>query len=336
MKGFYDRLKTMLEQEPSVRMAVSVEGEHPGMQVLWSDPEIWTSGDRELAEQWVAQLRDAVSGSCVQLENDRIFMQRYSAQPELVILGGGHISRELVSLGKQIGFRVTVVDDREEFASEERFPDADRVICGAYDQVFEKLPETPVGYYVVVTRGHLGDKECVRRILQRPFRYAGMIGSRRKVAQTKKDLKAEGFADSLLEQLHAPIGLDIGAVTPEEIAVSIAAELIQVKNRETVQVMDEKVLEALLKPEEKILAMIVEKKGSAPRGAGACMVITEKGAAAGTIGGGAIEYEAQKHGLTMLREKRETDLKAYQLNNIHSAGLGMICGGSNEIFFLRL
>ena len=81
MKGFYDRLKTMLEQEPSVRMAVSVEGEHPGMQVLWSDPEIWTSGDRELAEQWVAQLRDAVSGSCVQLENDRIFMQRYSAQP---------------------------------------------------------------------------------------------------------------------------------------------------------------------------------------------------------------------------------------------------------------
>ena len=86
MKGFYDRLKTMLEQEPSVRMAVSVEGEHPGMQVLWSDPEIWTSGDRELAEQWVAQLRDAVSGSCVQLENDRIFMQRYSAQPELVIL----------------------------------------------------------------------------------------------------------------------------------------------------------------------------------------------------------------------------------------------------------
>ena len=70
MKGFYDRLKTMLEQEPSVRMAVSVEGEHPGMQVLWSDPEIWTSGDRELAEQWVAQLWDAVSGSCVQLEND--------------------------------------------------------------------------------------------------------------------------------------------------------------------------------------------------------------------------------------------------------------------------
>lgn len=100
--------------------------------------------------------------------------------------------------------------------------------------------------------------------------------------------------------------------------------------------MDEKVLEALLKPEEKILAMIVEKKGSAPRGAGACMVITEKGAAAGTIGGGAIEYEVQKHGLAMLREKRETDLKAYQLNNIHSAGLGMICGGSNEIFFLRL
>ena len=86
----------------------------------------------------------------------------------------------------------------------------------------------------------MGTRNVSAEILQRPFRYAGMIGSRRKVAQTKKDLKAEGFADSLLEQLHAPIGLDIGAVTPEEIAVSIAAELIQVKNRETVQVMMKK------------------------------------------------------------------------------------------------
>lgn len=336
MENLFDRMEEMMREEPFVGMGISVEGRHQGTQILWSGDTCLCSEGDVSAAAWLPKLKEAQSGTCIRLEEDRFFVQRYSPQQELVIFGGGHISGALVPLGKMLGFQVTVTDDREAFASAERFPEADRVLCGEYTEIFRELEETQAGYYVVVTRGHLGDKECVRRILQRPFRYAGMIGSRKKVAQTKEDLRKEGFADGLLEQLHAPIGLKIGAETPEEIAVSIAAELIQVKNQEKTQVMDEKVLQALTAPGDKVLAMIVEKKGSAPRGAGTCMVVHKDAAPAGTIGGGAIEYEVQRHAEEMLRRNLVTDRKMYELNNIHSAELGMICGGSNEVFFLRV
>lgn len=336
MKNIYGRLKEMLKKEPAVKFAAVVEGRHQGMQILWSEKNFCCTGEEALARRWIPHLEGAEAGICVCLDEERIFVQRYISQPELVILGGGHISRALAALGKTLGFRVTVADDREEFAAPEWFPEADQVLCGEYPEIFGRIPETQADFFVVVTRGHLGDKECVRRILHRPFRYAGMIGSRKKVAQTKADLREEGFSETLLEQLHAPIGLNIGAVTPEEIAVSIAAELILVKNQEKAQTMDKSVLEMLLAPGEKILAMIVDKKGSAPRGAGACMAIRGDGTSAGTIGGGAIEYEVQNQAHRMLLEKTQTDRKEYQLNNIHSAELGMICGGSNEILFLKI
>lgn len=365
----FGRLAKLLRREPSVGMAIAVEGPRMGMQVLWGAGEVFVfqgcgadqarseaqqtgrlpaaesrpAGKEEGQETeqepiglWTGRLKETPSGSCVWLGENRFFVQRYSAQPELIILGGGHISRSLAPLGKMLGFRVTVADDRPEFVSKERFPEADCLLCGTYEEIFRELPQSQAVYFVVVTRGHLGDKECVRRIFQRPFCYAGMIGSRKKVAQTKADLRGEGVSEKLLEELHAPIGLSIRAETPEEIAVSIAAELIQVKNREKTQVLEESVLEALTAPGEKVLAMIVEKHGSAPRGAGACMAVPALGAPVGTIGGGAVEYEAEKHARDMMREKMDADRQVYQLNNIHSAKLGMICGGSNEVMFLRI
>lgn len=336
MKKQCEIIKKVLKEEGSVRFAVSVQGPHAGTWGIWGKHICTGEENSEVCRRWKKELRHTAGGTCTMVEGDRVFVQDYVSSPDMVILGGGHISKSLVSLGKMLGFRVILADDRPEFASTDRFPQADLVLCEKYEEVFSKIPVSSEGYYVVVTRGHQGDETCVRQILKRSFRYVGMIGSRKKVEQTRKNLEQDGISADLLERLHAPVGIRIGAVTPEEIAVSIAAEIIQVKNQSVREVMSADVFEALMQPEKKILVMIVEKHGSSPRGAGACMVVGREGIVAGSVGGGTVEFEACRYAGRMLADHKTWDLKRYELNNIRSAELGMICGGSNEIVFLRI
>jgi len=127
------------------------------------------------------------------------------------------------------GFDVVVSDDRQAFASKERFPDASEIHAGPWEEIFPKLKINDHSYLVIVTRGHKGDLTCLRWALGTPARYIGMIGSKRKVIEIFKLLEGEGLPRSHLERVHAPVGLDIGALTPEEIAVAIVAEMIAVR-----------------------------------------------------------------------------------------------------------
>jgi xanthine dehydrogenase accessory factor len=145
---------------------------------------------------------------------------------QLLILGAGHVGRALAELAARVGFQVTVVDNRPELADPARFDPSIRVLAGDFGRRIGELPFGPSAYAVVVSPDHRADLECVRAILGREYRYAGFIGSRRKVRMTLAALKEEGFAPERVDALCAPIGLDIGAQTPEEIAVAILAELI--------------------------------------------------------------------------------------------------------------
>jgi xanthine dehydrogenase accessory factor len=147
----------------------------------------------------------------------------------LLIVGGGHVGKAVADLAADLEFDVWIVDDRAEFASPERFPTAERRIAGPVSEVLPSLEITPNTYCLIVTRGHNHDEEALYHLIDRGARYVGMIGSRRKVAHTLEALREEGVDDARLERVHAPIGVPIGAETPEEIAVSIAAELIQVR-----------------------------------------------------------------------------------------------------------
>ena len=149
--------------------------------------------------------------------------------PALVICGGGHVGQAIANLGYSLGFRVVVVDDRPEFASPELFPGADEVIAELYGAALARLDLTSNTYLVLVTRGHRFDLECLRAILGRPAAYIGMIGSKRRVWSVYKLLQGEGIPVSEMARVYAPIGLDIAAETPEEIAVSILAEVIKVR-----------------------------------------------------------------------------------------------------------
>jgi xanthine dehydrogenase accessory factor len=167
--------------------------------------------------------RDDLGGSV------ELFVEPILADPILYIFGGGHVSAQIIPLASRVGFKVEVIDDRPEFADPAKFPDAAKVHQFPFEGVLGKIPVDESSYLVIVTRGHIHDKTVLEQCLRTKAKYIGMIGSRRKKAMIYEKLLEEGFTKSDLDRVHAPIGLDIGAETPEEIAVSIVAELIQVR-----------------------------------------------------------------------------------------------------------
>lgn len=162
-----------------------------------------------------------------------LILEPIAGAPQLLIFGGGHISKYLSRIASVAGFRITVVDDRKEFANAERFPEASKTLAVEFADAFNHVTVTPGTFIVIVTRGHRCDEDVLRKAISTPAKYIGMIGSQRKVRQTYEHLIAEGVPAEKLQHVHAPIGLDIGAVTTEEIAVSIVAELIYVRRGET-------------------------------------------------------------------------------------------------------
>jgi xanthine dehydrogenase accessory factor len=160
-----------------------------------------------------------------------IFVEPILPPASLYIFGAGHVSVNLYKVARGAGFDVTVVDDREAYASRERFPEAREVIAEDFERVMTRLAPNESSYVVIVTRGHRDDMRILRWAVQTPARYIGMIGSKRKTIAIFRELTKEGIAPALFERVHAPVGLDIGAVTPEEIAVAITAELIAVRRR---------------------------------------------------------------------------------------------------------
>jgi xanthine dehydrogenase accessory factor len=169
------------------------------------------------------------AGTLTTKEGAKILLERLTRPPQLYIFGAGHISLYLCALTKLVGFQVTLFDDRVDFANPQRFPEADAIVVRSFEEILAQHSFDAEAYLVIVTRGHLHDYQIVRQLLKAPHRYVGMIGSRHKRAVIFKALADDGFTESQIQSIHSPIGLDIYAETPEEIAVSITAELIQVR-----------------------------------------------------------------------------------------------------------
>src|SRR3984957_13584032 len=157
-----------------------------------------------------------------------IFVEPILPQPILYIFGGGHVASSAARIGHLAGFAIGIVDDRESFANAERFPMAS-AIHTSYEEAFEKIRPTGSTYLLIVTRGHKDDMRVLAWAVRTEARYVGMIGSKRKVISVYRALEREGYSAAEFERVHAPVGLDIGALSPEEIAVSICAELIAVR-----------------------------------------------------------------------------------------------------------
>ncbi|RPI51476.1 MAG: xanthine dehydrogenase [Acidobacteria bacterium] len=159
----------------------------------------------------------------------QVYIEPLEATPRLYVIGAGHVGYHLARLAHTVGFKTRILDDREKFASAERFPDAEEVIVDTIPEWLHRADLPSSAYVVIVTRGHTHDLDALRALAARDLRYLGLIGSKAKVKRIYDVLLAEGMPGECLQRVHAPIGLDIGAVSPEEIAISILAELIAVR-----------------------------------------------------------------------------------------------------------
>jgi xanthine dehydrogenase accessory factor len=274
--------------------------------------------------------------------------------PELIILGAGHIALPLAKLGSMLGYRVVVIDDRPEFASAKRFPDASRIICCSFSDILQHIQPSPRSSVVIITRGHQHDQECLEKLVNFRVAYLGQIGSGRRVAILRNYLLEQGFDRRRLDEIHMPIGLDIGAQTPEEIAVSIAAELVNVRQKGRGRSMSG-VAEAEPTPEipepasaenlavlkllvegvhhgtPAALATIVATTGSAPRKAGAKLLVFADGHTAGTVGGGCGEAQIRRAALNVIHSGQQL-VHLVSMNDEETVEEGMVCGGTMEVF----
>lgn len=158
-----------------------------------------------------------------------IFLEPILPPETLYLFGAGHISQSTAPIAKMLGFRVVVIDPRSEYNNKDRFPNADSLIVEEYDSAFSKLNVDENDYIVIYTPGHLFDEQCCEYAVDTRAKYIGMVGSRKKVQEIKEHLHQKGISQQQLDRVHAPIGLEIGAETPEEIAISILAEIIKIR-----------------------------------------------------------------------------------------------------------
>jgi len=158
-----------------------------------------------------------------------VFVEPVIPSPRAIIFGAGHISKSLCKVASLAGFSTTIVDNRDSFANRERFPEADEIFAEEYEDVFPKLSIYESTYLIIVTRGHRDDMRVLRWAATTPARYVAMIGSKRKVISVVKELEKDGLSRDQLDRIYAPMGLEIGAISPEEIAISVAAEMIAVR-----------------------------------------------------------------------------------------------------------
>ena len=308
MWEFLQKLKE-LQPESKNLVLTGLTGEALGEKALVSNGKlVWASVAGGFLEQHDQQIEQLEVNGIALVDGEKIFGEVIGGQKKIVICGGGHVSMPIIQLGRQIGCYVTVLEDRPKFADT---------------------------FFVIVTRGHVYDRICLESIVRKPHAYIGMMGSRRRVAQVKHSVLENGADPQVISQLHSPIGLDIKAETPEEIAISIMAEIIQVKNQDKRGAgYSNEIRDAIVKCEDqkKILATIVERKGSAPRSIGTKMLIMEDGRCVDTIGGGCIEAAIVSKALLILRGCA----KAPQIVHVDMTGAdaeeeGMVCGGKVKV-----
>ena len=261
-------------------------------------------------------------------------IENIKPEPHLVIFGAGHVSKAIAEMAQIVEMKVTVIDEREEVLNRDRFNHGEELILEPYSSFLKKESPFFRPYYIIVTHGHAYDRECLEWCLKSNYAYLGMIGSKGKVSTTFSLLKENGFTDEDLKNVHAPIGLSIGAVTPEEIAVSIISEIISVfRTTKNTITLDPSYLNKAMK-DQGISGRIVEKRGSAPRAVGSEIFISSFGEVYGTVGGGRVEKETIEEARRMLSKGEDSKLIHYNLSS--KGDLNMICGGDVSILFSKV
>lgn len=325
-------------------LAYILEGDFAGEQLLLRNGQpVWQAGSAGFLRQHADALRRITAAGVCEIGGVRVFAERFGAVPQLVICGGGHVAISVVRLAKLLGLPVLAIDDREEYAQMLRDAGADKVICLPFEQALQQVLGGEETYFVVVTRAHEFDVTCLQQILQKPAAYVGMMGSRGRAQLVCRQLLEQGVDAQRVEALYAPIGLSIGSQTAEEIALSIMAQIVSIKNqRIRTEGFPPILLEAMHAADKanqpEVLATIIARHGSTPREVGAKMLISPDGQTAGSVGGGIMEHRTILAAQEMLAENslQHSRVVHFSADGQNADAAIAACGGSMELLLEKV
>ena len=320
-------------------LATLLDGPSAGSQLLlWDGRPVWQAGDAAVLLQNVENLRGCTAAGICTVGTSRAFVERFGAVPQLIVCGGGHVATAVVRLAKMLGLPVLAMDDREEYAAQLRQAGADTVLCQPFEAALAQVPGGAEVYFVVVTRAHAFDVVCLKQILQKPAAYMGMMGSRGRSALVRRQLLEAGMDAGRVEALYAPIGLSIGSQTAEEIALSILAQIVSIKNQRTqTEGFPPAMLDVMAKADAAgqnvVLAVIAARHGSTPREVGAKMLVCADGSIVGSVGGGIMEHRTILAAQEMLADRACVHrLMQFSADGQNDDAAVAACGGSMEVF----
>ncbi len=347
MRDYYKSLSELDPNSESLSVTV-IKGSGAGEKAILSNGKITFLSDRNgflsAREKDIAALSyTGISG----LDGSEIYTELIGHRKDLVVCGCGHVSIPIIKLAKMVDFHVTAIDDREEFIKNAEAAGADECISAPFDEALARIEGNPYTYFVIVTRGHHWDELCLKSICAKSSAYIGAMGSKRRVEVVKQNLLKEGIDESITDSIHAPIGLEIGSDTPEEIAVSIIAEIISIKNRKKDMAFPADILTEITGrnhtppyPGHMMLSTIIRKEGSAPREAGTKMLVTDDGRMINTIGGGLLEAKIKARCLEILKDSKDSSPKPELLHLALNAGAlseeGEVCGGTVDVLLEKI
>ncbi len=334
-------LETLLEILDSpvknFQFVTPLEGKNQGEQLIFGDDRLLWPKERDTKP--LEMIEDHSTGT-LEYHGTFAFSEYFGQGPELVICGGGHVGAAVVRLAKLLGLPVTALEDRPEYAEQLRQAGADRVICAPFSEGLAEIKGGANVYFVVVTRAHAFDLDCLRPILQKPAAYVGMMGSKGRAALVRRQLLEGGADPEKVEDLHAPIGLPIGSQSAEEIALSILAEIVKLKNQRLLSegyppaILDG-LRQAAAEKTSAVLAVIVSRSGSTPREVGSKMLVLP-GRTVGSIGGGIMEYRAKQRAMEMLAGETAFRVDRYSADGKDEDATVAACGGSMAVLLQKL
>ena len=299
-------------------LAAVLDGPEAGSRMLLRGGRpVWQTHSSGVLQRSLSRLQECTATGFLELDGTRVFVERFGAVPQIVVCGGGHVAVSVVRLAKLLGLPVLAMEDRTEYAQDLRAAGADTVLC--------------------VTRAHAFDVACLEQILQKPAAYVGMMGSRGRAALVRRQLLEAGADAARVEAVQAPIGLAIGAKTAEEIALSILAQIVEVKNARP---QTEGFAPALLAAMEQaaqngqpaVLATIIARHGSTPREVGSKMLLLPDGTTVGSVGGGIMEYRTRQAAAEMLAgHTASVQTVTFSADGKNEDAAVAACGGSMEL-----
>lgn len=333
---FYKFLR-QIDKSKEIIVITIISGDRIGKKVIVSDRELVYTDDNDLNfEKIISAIPTNKKSQVITVNEERIYVEFMRQSFNVVVCGAGHISIPIIKICKLLDLPVTVIDDRITFANNALEAGADKVICSPFEEALSNIEGSSGTFFVIVTRGHRYDQTCLENIIFKENAYIGMIGSKVRVAKVLDYLESEGISREKLNKVYTPIGLKIGAETPEEIAVAIMAQIIEVKNKETgSSVYSDELMNAVLSEEKteipKAMVTIVSRRGSAPRDVGTKMLVCKDGTITGTIGGGCVESSIRENALISIDNKKHK-LISVDMTGRDAEDEGMVCGGTVEVF----